>query len=114
MAAHHVVDDDRINFNSGHAGTAAGDGAHHVDATAGTDDGEVAARAQHIDYRRGGRHETFLPVEARLGGNAGMRRRGRAVLVPVGRVDVHDGSGGVGVNYHVLAAELGIDLDARD
>src|SRR5262249_61849104 len=41
-AAHHVVDDERIDFDSGHAGTAIGYGTHDVHAAARADNGVVA------------------------------------------------------------------------
>src|SRR5262249_11473487 len=44
LAAHNIVDDDWVDFDSGYAGTAVGHSPHHVDAAAWSDDGKIAAR----------------------------------------------------------------------
>ena len=50
-AAHDGVGDDGIDLDSGNAGTAVAHRAQDVHAAAGSDDGEISMRAQHIGQR---------------------------------------------------------------
>src|SRR5215469_11039926 len=61
-AAHHVLDDDGIDLDGGHARAAAGDGAHDVDSAPGADNSELAVRPQHVCYGWGGGHQVLFPI----------------------------------------------------
>src|SRR6185437_12502005 len=74
--------DDRVDFDSGHAGTAVGNRAQNVDATTGTDDRVGSMRPEDVYRRRWSGHQLPLPFH----------------LAEMLRVGVHDVGVGVGID----------------
>ena len=97
-SAHDRGRDDGIDFDAGDVRTAVGDGTENVNTAAGTDDGEFAVRAKDIGEGGWSSHQVVLPLGT----------------LPLVRIDVHDVSGGVGIDDDGFGSALAIDFDARD
>src|SRR5215813_13363488 len=115
-AAHHIVNDRWIDLDAGDIRAAIGYGTKHVYPASRPDDGEIPMRPEHIGNGWRRRHEVLLPVESRLCGQTGLYRRGiRALLtVPQRWIDVHDGTGSIGIDDDVTSPVLPVNLDARN
>src|SRR5208282_4687041 len=93
---HDVIGDDGIDLDAGDVTAAVGHRALHVHSAAGTDDGVVAIRTQHIGQGRRGCHEVALV-------------RG----IPVVRIGIHEVGAGIGINHNDLGPALLIHLYPR-
>ena len=96
-SAHDGIGNDGIDFNAGDAGAAVGQGAQYVNASARTDDGEISMGTQNIGQRRGAGHENAFP-----------RRTRHAFWF-----DIHDVSGGIGIDHNCFVMALAIHFHAR-